>query len=278
VRLLDWNVQWCKGIDGRVDPARIASEIRRLADPDVICLQELAVNLPELTGGSDDQVHTLAHLFPGFTTCFVSGIDVPSAGGRRGFYGNVVFSRFPVGRVLRHSLPWPTAKDVRSMPRVAVEAVVEAPFGPLRVISTHVEFYSGAQRAAQIGRLREIHLEACGPQFTNPEAGVFKSYPRPASAILCGDFNMPPQDPLHREMQEPFAQEQIPRFVDCWEALNPGKPHPPTFRIYEHDPGESPYCCDYVFATQDLLPRLKRVRIDGATQASDHQPVVIELG
>src|SRR5258707_1295554 len=190
MRLLNWNVQWCRGVDGKVDPARIAAEVKRLADPDVICLQELAVNFPDLAGGNaEDQVHRLPPPFQGDTTGFVSGVDVPSANGRRGFFGNVIFSRLPVGRILRHSLPWPPAADVRSMPRVAVEAAIEAPFGLVRVITTHLEFYSNAQRAAQIGRLREIHSEACGQQFENREAGVFKSHPRPRSANLCGDFN-----------------------------------------------------------------------------------------
>jgi len=256
-------------MDGRVDPARIAAEIRRLADPDVICLQELAVNLPELEGNDTaDQVHTLAHLFKGYTTCFVSGIDVPSANGRRGFYGNVIFSRLPVGRVLRHSLPWPGAAEVPSMPRVAVEAVVEAPFGALRVICTHLEYYSGTQRAAQMRRLREIHYEALGAQFDNHEKGVFRSWPRPAAAILCGDFNMRPEDPLF----EVLAGE----FVDAWKALNPNRPHPHTFHV--HDESEPPYCCDYALVTKELAPRLKTIRIDAATQASDHQPLIVELG
>ena len=56
-----------------------------------------------------------------------------------------------------------------------------------------------------------------------------------------------------------------------------GRPHPHTFRIYEHDEGELPYCCDYVFVTPDLVPRLREVRVDGATQASDHQPVSVIL-
>jgi endonuclease/exonuclease/phosphatase family metal-dependent hydrolase len=278
MHILNWNVQWCRGVDGRVDPDRIAAEIRRLADPDVICLQELAANLADLTASGEDQAHTLAHLFPGYTTCFVSGVDVPSANGRRGYFGNLILSRLPVGRILRHSLPWPPAPDVPSMPRVALEAVIQASFGPVRVITTHLEFYSNAQRAAQVDRLREIHAEACGKQFQNTEKGVFKSYPRPAAAILCGDFNMPPEDPLHEEMQNPFAAKDVPGFVDAWQALNPGKPHPPTFRIYEKDEGESPYCCDYVFVTEDLVPRLKRMTVDGSTQASDHQPVIVEVG
>jgi endonuclease/exonuclease/phosphatase family metal-dependent hydrolase len=227
------------------------------------------VNLPELEGNdAGDQVHTLAHLFKGYTTCFVSGIDVPSAGGRRGFYGNVVFSRLPVGRVLRHSLPWPSAPDVPSMPRVAVEAIVEAPFGSVRVICTHLEYYSGTHRAAQIEKLSTIQTEASGKMKENTEPGVFKSYPRPSSAILCGDFNMRPEDPILKKLSG--------EFVDAWSATNRGQPHPPTFHV--HEKSESPYCCDYVLVTKDLVPRLKSVRIDGLTQASDHQPIIVELG
>jgi endonuclease/exonuclease/phosphatase family metal-dependent hydrolase len=277
MRLLNWNVQWCRGVDGRVDPARIAAEAR-LAGPDVICLQELSVDFPDLPGSNGaDQVHLLAHALPEYTVCFVSGVDVPAPNGRRSHFGNAIFSRLPVGRVLRHSLPWPPAPDVPSMPRVAVEAVLEASFGPVRVITTHLEYYSQEQRAAQVERLREIHVEACGRQFPNPEPGAFKSYPRPASAILCGDFNMPPENPLHRRMTEGFADHKAPRFRDAWQALNPGKPHPHTFRIYEKEEGESPYCCDYVFVTEDIASKLKTVRVDGATQASDHQPVIVEL-
>ena len=47
-----------------------------------------------------------------------------------------------------------------------------------------------------------------------------------------------------------------------------------TFHLFD---GETPYCCDYVFVTPDLVPRLKSIRIDTQTQASDHQPVLLEL-
>lgn len=260
-------------MDGVVDPARIAHEGRRLADPDVVCLQEVSQGF----GAGEDQVEALKRELPGYAVFFAAAVDVPGAGGARKRFGNLLASRLPVGRVLRHSLPWPAA-DVPSMPRVALEAVVQAPGGAVRVITTHLEYYSQEQRAAQVERLREIHLEACARQFQNPERGVFKSYPRPASAILCGDFNMPPENPLHKRMTEGFADPNAPRFRDAWQMLNPGKPHPHTFRIYEKEEGESSYCCDYVFVTEDIASKLRTIRVDGATQASDHQPVIAELG
>ena len=28
MKLLTWNVQWCRGMDGKVDPGRIAAQVR----------------------------------------------------------------------------------------------------------------------------------------------------------------------------------------------------------------------------------------------------------
>ena len=267
MRLLSWNVQWCRGIDGRVDPKRIASEAKRLADPDVFCLQEIARNFPEMAGSAgEDQVEVLLREMPGYQAFFVPAIDLPGTKGRRRF-GNLVMSRLPVGRVLRHLLPWPAAPDVMSMQRAAVEVVVEAPFGALRVMTTHLEYYSKDHRGAQIDRLLALHAEACSPKKPVDEPGSYESYPRATSALICGDFNLPPTDSHHRKMLDGG-------FVDAWAHLNPGRPRQDTFHLHD---GETPYCCDFVFVTPDLAPRLKSIRIDTATQASDHQPVIVEF-
>jgi len=157
------------------------------------------------------------------------------------------------------------------MPRVALEAVIEAPFGALRVTTTHLEYYCAEHRAAQLGRLRALHAEACGERLAVDDPGPLRSAPLPQSAIVCGDFNLAPEDPLHERMRQ-FG------FADAWQALNPGTPHPATFRVHQRDPGESPYCCDYVFVTGDLVPRLRSIAVDRETQASDHQPVIVALG
>ena len=77
MKLMTWNVQWCRGVDGVVDPARIVAEAKRLADFDVLCLQEIADNYPDpRLAGSDgaDQFARISQLLPGFTA--VSGIAV----------------------------------------------------------------------------------------------------------------------------------------------------------------------------------------------------------
>lgn len=274
MRLITWNIQWCRGVDGRVDPDRIARATRELCDPDVCCFQEVAVNFDSLEGSSgEDQVELLSREFRGYTAHFALAVDTPGEAGTRRRFGNLILSRLPVRQVLRHSLPWPPEPGVPSMPRVAIEAVIDAPWGLISVTTTHLEYYSARQRSAQVERLCELQAE----RFLHSEtaldesysSGPFQPFPRPASSILTGDFNMRPQDPLLAPLLEIYA--------DAWAAAHPGMPRAPTFCIFDRETGSQPYCCDYVFVSRDLLPRLASAEVDAETQASDHQPVIIRL-
>ena len=276
MRLLTWNVQWCRGLDGTVDPSRIVREARRLADPDVLCLQEINVGFADLPGSrGENQVELLRRELGGYQVFFAAAVDQPGANGSRQRFGNLIASRLPVGRVLRHTLPW-LPSDAPTMPRAALEAVIEAPWGALRVITTHLEYHSSGHRAAQIERLRELHSERNRETAGGEEQGPYRRLASPASALLCGDFNLPPEDPLRARFLEAFVN-RAPMFVDAWEALNPRTPHPHTFRVHERHEGQSPYCCDYVFVTEDLAPRLRGIAVDRANRASDHQPVSVTL-
>ncbi len=282
MRLLHWNIQWCRGLDGAVDPARIARTARELCDPDVLCFQEVAVNFPALEGSrGEDQAALLAGEFPGYAAAFGWGVDVPDGARGRRRFGNLILSRLEVRQVHRHLLPWPADSGVPSMQRAAAEAVIAAPAGLVRVATTHLEYYSARQRAAQVERLRELHAEACAHADALPseryESGPFEPFARPVSAILTGDFNLPPEDALHARLLEPFAAQGVPRLLDAWQQAHAAEPHAPTFCVHERDYADTPYCCDYVFVTEDLAPRLRAVRVDGATRASDHQPVIVEL-
>ncbi|MEO8202507.1 MAG: endonuclease/exonuclease/phosphatase family protein [Betaproteobacteria bacterium] len=281
MRLLQWNIQWCRGMDGVVDPARIARFAKAFADPDVICFQEVAINYPSLAGSTgEDQVDLLKAQFPGYTAVFGVAVEVPDDKGGRRQFGNLLLSRLPVRQSFRHTLPWPAESDTPSMPRVAIEAVIEADIGLVRVVTTHLEYYSAVQRMAQVTRLRELHEEACGHAWSKSSAqyrsGPFEPFERPAAAILTGDFNMKADDPACVKLRAPFGGK-VPKLVDAWAHTHPGKPHPPTFCIHGKQYAKEPYCCDFVFVSEDLAPRLKSVRIDVDTQDSDHQPVAIEI-
>ena len=285
MKIITWNTQWCCGIDGRVDPARIVSEAKRLADFDVLCLQEIAANFPDprLAGSAgEDQFAAIAALLPGYVAVPGIAVDHPAEDGRRRYFGNMILSRLPVRQVFRHLLPFPVEPGVNGMPRIALEAVVSAPFGDVRVITTHLEYYGQKKRAAQVEALRAIYAEGSGHArfgtIVDRDGGPFHTRLRPAATIMTGDFNLEPDDALHARMCETFA-DGTPPLIDAWEVAQPGRAHPATFKIYEKErPGEPEQHCDFIFVSADLVPRVSTVRVDQKTQASDHQPVVLELG
>src|SRR6185503_7008033 len=123
VKLISWNIQWCRGVDGKVDPARIARVTQELCDPDVICFQEVAENYDSLAGSAgENQPALLEAHFRGYSVHFACAVDVPDGKGGRRRFGNMVLSRLPVRQVFNHSLPWPAETAVPNMPRVALEA------------------------------------------------------------------------------------------------------------------------------------------------------------
>ena len=284
MKLVTWNVQWCRGVDGKVDPSRIVRHAKIVADFDVLCLQEIANNYPDprLPGSrGENQFAELARLLPGYVPVPGVAVDVPAANGGRRHFGNMILSRFPVGQVFRHLLPYPVDPGINGMPRIALEAVIDAPSGPVRVITTHLEYYGTKKRTAQVEALRTIYAEGSGHarlgDTVDTTGGPFHTRPRPAAAVITGDFNLEPHDALHAWMGAPF-HDDTPLLADAWEVAHPGVPHPATFKIYEKErPDEPEQHCDFIFISADLVPRVRSVRVDQKTQASDHQPVLLEL-
>jgi endonuclease/exonuclease/phosphatase family metal-dependent hydrolase len=232
MKLVSWNVQWCLGVDGRVDPARIVREARAFADFDVLCLQEVACNFPALEGSrGEDQFSIIAGLLPGYTA--IAGIAVDSAApdGSRRTFGNMVLSRLPVQQATRVQLPWPTDPTLRGMPRMLVETVVRAPFGLLRVMTTHLEYYSARQREAQVDGLRERHAEACAhaleDRIVDESEGPFQSQTQTVSAVVTGDFNCKATDAAYARMSARFDDAAVPAFDDVWQRLHRRLPSRP---------------------------------------------------
>ena len=285
MQLITWNVQWCRGIDLVVDPERIVDEARRLADFDVLCLQEIADNYPDpRLGGSDgsDQFARLAALLPGYVAIPGIAVDQPGEAGRRRRFGNMILSRLPVAQVYRHLLPYPLDPDVPGMPRIAIEAVVRSAIGDVRIITTHLEYYSLEQRMAQVEALRRIYAEghayARDARVTMNDGSPFQTFVRPRATVITGDCNFEPGSAEYRRMLEPF-DDRTPPLVDAWHVVHPRAAHPPTFRIYEKKaPGDPELHCDFIFVGDELRSRVRDVRVELETQAADHQPVILTLG
>jgi len=282
VKLVTWNIQWGCGLDGRVDLERIVTTARALADFDVLCLQEVADNYPGLEGNDDrDQFAELRALLPGYAAVEGYGVDVLGEGGRRRRFGNMIFSRYSILSARRHALPWPVDPGKPSMPRVAVEATVQAPMGPIRVTTTHLEYYSDLQRRAQAARLRHLHeesaLRAARERAGEIEANTtFDPSPQASYAILTGDFNFPPENPEYEDIQHALPSG-LPRYVDSWPRVHGHRPHAPTFCVHDRRYSKSGYCCDFVFVSENLADRVRDIQVNGATKDSDHQPVAVMI-
>lgn len=285
--LLTWNIQWGLGVDGRVDLARIIDTARGIADFDVLCLQEVSRNYPGLHGNDGgDQFARLAELLPGFHAIEGVAVDRYTPDHGRQQFGNMMLSRHAPLQVLRHQLPWPAARikagaQMPSMPRLALEATLALPSGPLRVTTTHLEFYSGTQRAAQVEALRAIQADAAShaADLDQPDkrGGPFESRPRNGRGILTGDFNCAPDDAVIRRLQEPMP-EGVPAYVDAWPLAHPGGPRALTAGVHDKAQWQNmELCFDYIFVTADIADRVRRVEVDLQSAASDHQPVLLEI-
>ena len=263
--IVTWNIQNGKGVDGVIDLGCIARVIRAMGEADVICLQEIARRDPEY--GGTDQAMELQGLFPGY-----KGLFGPALCRNERQYGNMLLSRLPVLQFFNHLLPHPAEGGIKHMQRQAIEAVVGTKSGPLRVMTTHLEYYSVRHRLAQIVRLRALQEEArtneAAPATDAPSP--YDRVPRPASLVLCGDFNLLPDDAEYRS----FFQ---PPFVDGWRVARKGEDHPATFSVHDRTYSKRPECRDYFAVTKDVAARIASIEVEGVTDASDHQPLRIVL-
>ena len=253
-----------------------------MADFDVLCLQEVAANYPALDGNAGfDQVARVQALLPGFEICFGAAVDELGRQGQRQRFGNLIATRLPLDTTWHQALPYPADGGVRTMPRMCSSATVLTAFGPLRVMTTHLEFYSLRQRAAQAQALLDLHAQACAhalaPPLLDETGGPFQAKPHTQSAVLCGDFNLEATNPEYGLLQSAPATGAT-RFMDAWSLAHGARPQDPTFRLFDRRYGPEPIACDFIFVSEDLAHRVRRVEVNGLTQASDHQPMLLELG
>jgi endonuclease/exonuclease/phosphatase family metal-dependent hydrolase len=293
MHLVTWNTQWCCGLDGRSDPARIVQAVQALGHCDVLCLQEIAVNYPQLAGQPGDQVAQLQALLPDWQIFFGAAVDEWTPAGRQRF-GNLIATRLPVLQVQHYPLPYPADAGVRSMSRICTQVTVQDPqLGAVRVLTTHLEYYSKRQRMSQVRYLRRLHLEAlsqlCWAPQPAQDGSPFQTKAHTPHAVLCGDFNFEAHEPEYEAMGSQAGviecldagwPEQVvgARWHDAWRVLSPQTPQPPTFKLFDRTYGPDPVACDFVWLSDSLRAQVRSLDVEGQTQASDHQPVRVVLG
>jgi endonuclease/exonuclease/phosphatase family metal-dependent hydrolase len=282
MKIVTYNVQWFKGLDNVVDIARTLRVAREMADFDALCLQEVAVNYPALTGiAQPDQPAMVKQLLPGFEVFFSPAIDELSpCGTMRQQFGNLIATRLPVKQVQHTPLPYPNpamSQPTPSMQRIALTCTVQAPWGPVRLITTHLEYYNQIMRHAQTRALRDLHLQGCAlaAQPAKTEQGTpYQPKPLTTDTIICGDFNFEPGSIEYASMLQTDAACNL---VNSFNVLHPDATYPPTFRLFDRTYGPEPVGCDFFFVSDTLAHRVKDFAVNQETQASDHQPVLLEL-
>ena len=283
MKCVTYNIQYCTGRDGQVDPDRIAREVD---GADIIALQEVECFWPR--SGNIDQAGIFREHFSGYYSAYGPGVDIHNADaadpGQRRQFGNMLLSRYPLQYVRHHLLPKRGSIGPLSVQRSAVEATVVIGDLPLRLFSVHLTHLSTETRMPQIRRLLDINRNARHEGFPvdgsldgmNWEDGVGDT--RVAEhAILFGDFNSAPDSAEYREIVGPPSDYggtiiSPDGFVDAWQMVGGDTTRGATSEINGH-----PERIDYCFVSASLRHRLQACWVDDSAEGSDHLPVWLEL-
>jgi endonuclease/exonuclease/phosphatase family metal-dependent hydrolase len=164
--VLTFNIRHGAGLDGVVDLARVAAEIR-LSGASVVGLQEVDRHF-DARSGFADQPAELARMLD-MQLAYAPNVDLPGATRRQ--YGTAILSRFPIVSV-RHTL-LPSDQEQRGL----LEAVIDVRGTAVRFMTTHLDVNSAAVR------LRQARVV---------EAAVARSA---EPVVLTGDLNTSPGAP-----------------------------------------------------------------------------------
>ncbi|UJW75337.1 endonuclease/exonuclease/phosphatase family protein [Rhizobium sp. SL42] len=284
MKFVSYNIQYGIGQDGRFDPERIA---RAVDGADVIALQEVTRGF--IRNGHADLVETFSSLFPAYFSAFGAASDVlvdhamveGRLRARRFQFGNMVLSRFPVVAVRNLLLPRARTFDKLNLQRGALEAVIDAPGGAVRVYSVHLDHVSPDERMAQIrflkaranGFVDEGGALTGASEFAVPDPAL------PADYLLMGDFNMEPEGPEYIAMvgQDDAFYGRVARADRPIDAEAHLKKRPADGYSWISPDGAVRKHLDYCFVSGGLVSRLKAAFVDNETMASDHYPVWVEL-
>ncbi|MBI1276057.1 endonuclease [bacterium] len=125
LRFLSFNIHGGRSLRGVRDLSRLHALMERL-DVDIGVFQEMETRASR--GGHEGDVERLAGPGRPHRLC---GASIREG---KGWYGNLIVSRYPILRGLVHHLE--TKPDLE--PRNAVDALIETPRGKLRLIGTHL--------------------------------------------------------------------------------------------------------------------------------------------
>lgn len=291
MRLISFNIQYGFGSDGRYDLPRVAEVIQ---DGDIICLQEVERNWSRT--GMDDQPAILSDLLPQHHWVYGPAFDMDAstveAGrvvNRRRQFGTMILSRLPILWSRLWPLPRRRMLDPLNTQNAALEAMIRAPSGPVRVLSIHLAHVGVEERLEEIDFLLAQHTRASheGGPWSGTDDEPARNWTEgqaepenPTSAIWMGDFNSEPFSAEYARIcgATPYhpGARYAGGFVDAVAAAGqePGSLHTHEKIIAGKRRLRQ---LDHCFVTGDLAGRVKSVTVDNACVASDHHPVFVDI-
>lgn len=279
MKVMSYNIQYGKGMDGRYDLVRACRVVR---GADIICLQE--VDQYWKRSGDIDQAAEIAGLLPTYYYVYGSSFDVDASASaahgavinRRRRHGNMILSRWPILSCRSFNLPKQYYDDKFNMHMTFLETVIACETGPLRVYNYHAGYLESAERIEQVRYFAAVFNRAVG------EHGAWSGKadidgvdwddgrvtpPMPTAAIVCGDFN------ANVETEEFGLLLDSTGLEDSWALVDPERANHPTWKNQRGEDVRMWGKIDHILATPELASRLTRVAIDDDVEASDHKPI-----
>ena len=306
MKFVSYNIRFGLGIDHRIDLERIATTVR---DADIIGLQE--VERFWKRSGMLDQPNILGRHLKEFYWVYCPAFDMNASErnedgtvlNRRRQFGPMVLSRWPI--LASRLIVFPKLGTVKrfNMDTGAIECVVDAPSGPLRVYSIHLSATSPCDRLLQIDYLLAWHRRARlnGSAWTGGAAvDIMNGYedfigfdwsdgesrpPIPDETVMMGDFNSEPESEEFQRMVGTFDPiygqvEHLDGFVDSWAVARERSDNDGCITWWPDPPGRSSGCglrLDYCFVDPKLGHKVERAWVDTVANGSDHRPYWVEL-
>ena len=261
IRVMSYNVHHFNHIDSETESDEFASQIIekvRELNPDVLCCQEF--DAYEKGVSRKKGIENFAQS-AGFQHVYYNK--------KQNFGGNVIFSKYPLGKVSDSTV---LGKEITSGTMVAVDAGAKGKFylANLHLISYNITdkeidiLMNSSDRRSQIDTVSTSvakKLKCAFEKRSDEIAEVMASMSLfEGPVIICGDFNDTPLSYTYKQMQNAG-------FVDTFTKV--GRGIKPTYA------GELPLLrIDYVWANDKVKPLdFKRLRY----KASDHYPIMLDF-
>ena len=293
MKLVTYNIQFSLGLDNKFDLGRIAHAVQ---DGDIIALQEVEKNWGRTN--NQDQPEVLSALLPDHYWSYFPALDLDASvkteqgiQNRRRQFGPMIMSKYPILSTRYITFPMIGTASWFNMVTGAIECIIDAPNGHLRVVSLHLGAISPRERLMQIDTLMEFHRTAytTGGAWTGDALGSYSTDwsdntdapTMPIEAIVMGDFNSTPDSKEYARMTgdcDPHTGgiDQLDSFVDAWPLVN-GTPDSRITWINQSEHSQPNSTLDYCFISPRMATKVVDSWVDDNATGSDHKPLWTEI-